>query len=180
MIELANKKLLIIEDDISFANALTNNMQRRKLVVLHAVDNTSALEISALFVPDFILLDLKLGRTSGLALIEPLREMLPNVRMVLLTGYASIATAVDAIKKGADDYLPKPTNTAAIIAALTGANTDNTTALPVTPMSPSRLEWEHIQKTLQENHGNISMTARALGLHRRTLQRKLDKKPTIR
>lgn len=177
---IANKKLLIIEDDIAFATTLKNNLRRREMLVEHAEDGEAALALCVSFKPDFILLDLKIGSESGLQLIEPIRAQLPAVRMVLLTGFASIATAVDAIKKGADDYLPKPTNINAILLALTGETVDAEAEIPDAPMSPARLEWEHLQKTLRENNGNVSMTARVLGLHRRTLQRKLEKKPNSR
>ena len=114
-------------------------------------------------------------------LIEPLRREYPRMRIVVLTGYASIATAVKAIKLGADDYLAKPVTAAAVAAVLErGARTksgDERTAAHE-PMSPRRLEWEHIQRVLAEHDGNISATARTLRMHRRTLQRKLLKRPT--
>jgi two-component system, response regulator RegA len=128
--------------------------------------------------PDAAIVDLKLGADDGLALIEPLRRSHPHMRIVVLTGYASIATAVRAIKLGADDYLAKPVTAGAVAAVLErGAPPRANGAAPLEPMSTRRLEWEHIQRVLGEHGGNISATARTLRMHRRTLQRKLGKRP---
>jgi two-component system response regulator RegA len=127
--------------------------------------------------PDAAILDLKLSESTGLSLIQPLKAMNPEMRILLLTGYASIATAVEAIKLGATHYLPKPADTDEILAALGRDAGDAGEALPDEPMSVDRLEWEHIQKVLAEHEGNVSATARALKMHRRTLQRKLSKRP---
>ena len=128
------------------------------------------------------IVDLKLGADDGLALIEPLRRAHPRMRIVVLTGYASIATAVKAIKLGADDYLAKPVTAGAVAAVLergTRRERGKRGERPaLEPMSPRRLEWEHIQRVLAEHDGNISATARTLRMHRRTLQRKLAKRPT--
>jgi two-component system response regulator RegA len=124
-------------------------------------------------------LDLKLGEESGLALIPELLEIRPELRILLLTGYASIATAVEAIKRGAWDYLAKPVDADQVVQALRGGgHADEEAAAPVFAAPPlKRLEWEHIQRVLAECDGNISEAARRLGLHRRTLQRKLSKRP---
>jgi two-component system response regulator RegA len=116
---------------------------------------------------------------SGLVLIEKLIELDPNTRIVMLTGYASIATAIEAIKLGAVHYLAKPCDADAVVAALNKSNSGDS-AIPVggSPLSIGRLEWEHIQRVLTEHQGNISATARALKMHRRTLQRKLGKHPS--
>jgi two-component system response regulator RegA len=126
--------------------------------------------------PEYAVVDLKMGGASGLTLVRTLHELDPATRIVVLTGYASIATAVEAIKLGATQYLSKPANADEIVAAFGHMPSD---ALPLNPQPPSvgRLEWEHIQRVLQENQGNISATARALNMHRRTLQRKLGKRP---
>ena len=125
-------------------------------------------------------MDLKLGDDNGLALIKPIRAQFPTARIVLLTGFASIASAVEAIRLGANDYLPKPVDFNALIRTILG-NTETSQSLDDTKpnqiMSPERLEWEHIQHVLHSNNGNISETARQLNMHRRTLQRKLQKKP---
>ncbi|KZZ47862.1 hypothetical protein A3759_28850 [Thalassolituus sp. HI0120] len=127
------------------------------------------------YQPDWITLDLRLEQDSGLQLIQPLKQRLPDVRIVMLTGYASIPTAVEAVKLGAHNYLHKP----ATLQELMNAFSDNpqTQEVEQTPevMSVDRMEWEHIQRVLNENNGNISATARALNMHRRTLQRKLQK-----
>jgi two-component system response regulator RegA len=125
-----------------------------------------------------VVLDLNLNGSSGLALIPQLLAINADCRIVVLTGYASIATAVDAIKLGAVQYLAKPVEIEAILAAFeTDDVPDLETAAPDEPLSVDRLEWEHIQRVLNENDGNISATARALKMHRRTLQRKLSKRP---
>jgi two-component system response regulator RegA len=125
-----------------------------------------------------VVLDLNLGGSSGLALVEPLLRLNPDCRIVVLTGYASIATAVDAIKLGAIQYLSKPVAVETILGAFDSDDQPNVEDSPVAePLSVDRLEWEHIQRVLRENDGNISATARALRMHRRTLQRKLAKRP---
>ena len=127
---------------------------------------------------DFAVVDLKMPDGSGLALVERLKLRNPKIRIVVLTGYASVATAVEAIKLGATHYLPKPADADEIVAAF-GRDQGNAAApLSSQPISVDRLEWEHIQKVLSEYTGNVSATARALNMHRRTLQRKLGKKPS--
>lgn len=122
------------------------------------------------------LLDLKIASDSGLPLIPKLKALQPDLNIVMLTGYSSINTAVEAIKLGASNYLCKPANADEILAAF-DAEPDANTEISNSPISVNRLEWEHIQKVLAEHEGNISATARALGMHRRTLQRKLQKRP---
>jgi two-component system, response regulator RegA len=130
--------------------------------------------------PRYVTLDLRMPGPCGLALIERLRALNPEVRIVMLTGYASITTAVEAIKLGAIQYLTKPADAAQILDALHQDEGDPEVEVPEQPLSVSRLEWEHIQKVLAECDGNISAAARALGMHRRTLQRKLGKRPVRR
>jgi two-component system, response regulator RegA len=170
-------RILVVEDDPVFAGALVNALRRRGYAAESAEDARVGLALAEVQVPDAAVLDLKLGDDSGLALIRPLKIINPAMQIVLLTGYASIATAVEAIKLGATHYLPKPADTDDILAALGRAAGDTAVALPDEPMSVDRLEWEHIQKVLAEHEGNISATARALKMHRRTLQRKLLKRP---
>ncbi len=123
-------------------------------------------------------MDLKLHEDSGLRWIETIRHCNPDCHITLLTGYASISTAVEAIKLGADDYLAKPVTAREILQRINLQETRGAeTPINDKPMSVDRLEWEHIQKVLSDNEGNISASARALGMHRRTLQRKLAKKP---
>ena len=126
--------------------------------------------------PEYAVLDLKMDGASGLVLVQKLHELDPATRIVMLTGYASIATAVEAIKLGATQYLSKPANADQIVAAF-GHSASPDTPPSTHPTTIGRLEWEHIQRVLHENQNNISATARALNMHRRTLQRKLAKRP---
>lgn len=173
-------RVLLIDDDEVFVHVLGRALGTRGFEVASAHDGSSALARCADFQPRYIVLDLKLGGESGLALIPRLTAARPNARILLLTGYASIATAVEAIKRGAHDYLAKPVDADQVVQALLGtANpaSASTASLPDAPPPLKRLEWEHIQRVLNECEGNISEAARRLGLHRRTLQRKLAKRP---
>lgn len=171
---------LVVDDDPGFGAALKRSLERKghSVVVAESIEGAQAL--CERYHPQKAVIDLKLEKQSGLALIPELRQRFPDIRMLMLTGYSSIATAVDAIKLGADNYLQKPAGTRAIIEALDtapksqpGTNTDT----DITAPSLERLTWEHIQQALKDNDGNISATARQLGMHRRTLQRKLQKRP---
>lgn len=168
---------LIIDDDEIFAEVLQRALQRRELSTAIAHNGKQALQQARSTRPTHVVLDLKLGRESGLALIEPLLTINPQTRILLLTGYASIPTAVEAIHRGAANYLPKPANAEQILAAFDPSNEAASTEV-TEPPSLRRLEWEHIQRVLSDNDGNISASARALGMHRRTLQRKLQKRPS--
>lgn len=172
------KRLLIIEDDRSLAAILARRMSKHEFECRQSHDATEALLCAREFKPSHILLDMKLAEDNGLALILPLRRSLPDVVMVLLTGYASIATAVEAIRLGADNYLAKPTDTQTLLNVLNNcASLLTDEGVDEAPLSTKRVEWEHIQQVLTANKGNVSATARQLGMHRRTLQRKLLKKP---
>ncbi|MBV7315283.1 response regulator transcription factor [Shewanella sp. NIFS-20-20] len=172
-------KLLIIEDDIPLANVLQRRLSGQGFECHHVDCCELALSEARLWQPSHILLDMKIGRGCGLDLIPLLRTSLPKVHLVLLTGYASIATAVEAIRQGADNYLAKPVDTATLVNALLPGGV-SAIALPAeNALSPKRVEWEHIQQVLTSNQGNVSATARQLGMHRRTLQRKLLKKPIL-
>lgn len=169
---------LIIDDDPSFNAILVRTLERRGHPARGAHDAASALDLAREMQAGRVVLDLNLNGSSGLALIQELLLIEPDCRIVVLTGYASIATAVDAIKLGAVQYLAKPIEIEAIIAAFEQDEAPDFD-LPASdePLSVDRLEWEHIQRVLNENDGNISATARALKMHRRTLQRKLSKRP---
>jgi two-component system, response regulator RegA len=173
--------VLVVDDDERFATTLAQALARRGFATHVAHDAASAIKTAAAVDPDAAIVDLKLGADDGLALVAPLRRKHPQMRIVVLTGYASIATAVKAIKLGADDYLAKPVTAGAVAAVLERAAPQRGAGLDETPlletMSPRRLEWEHIQRVLAEHDGNISATARSLRMHRRTLQRKLLKRP---
>lgn len=173
-----NASTLVIDDDPSFNAILVRTLERRGHIAQGAMDPAAALKLARQTQAGKIILDLNLNGNSGLALIPQLLAINPDCRIVVLTGYASIATAVDAIKLGAIQYLAKPVEIEAILAAFEdedGPDFD----LPVSdePLSVDRMAWEHIQRILSENDGNISATARALKMHRRTLQRKLSKRP---
>jgi two-component system response regulator RegA len=173
--------VLIIDDDDIFAQTLALALTRRGYSATSVNHGAAALTLAETQPFDAVVLDLRLGAESGLHLIEPLRTRQPALRILLLTGYASIATAVAAIKLGAVQYLPKPASVDEILSALgevggQGVDTADVT-LAGEPLSVDRLEWEHIQKVLAQHEGNLSATARALKMHRRTLQRKLAKRP---
>lgn len=171
------KTLLLIEDEQSFADILLRRLSHYGYRCLHGISNEQGLALAQEHQPTHMILDLKVGSENSLVILPQLRALLPQSRIILLTGYASIATAVEAIKLGADDYLSKPVDTKTLLAMLVGETKDMEVS-DTNIMSPSRLEWEHIQQVLKSNDGNISVTARQLGMHRRTLQRKLLKKPT--
>ena len=175
---------LLVDDDPLYLRTLQRSLARRGIHAETATDSEQALALAQQRLPAFVLLDLKLGNDSGLNLIAPLRALRADMRILLVTGYASIATAVEAIKLGADDYLPKPASMPMILRALgrgdeAEAELEQETVEPPETMTPiSRLEWEHIQQALLETNGNISAAARLLGMHRRSLQRKLAKRPS--
>ena len=172
------KNGLVVDDDALYLQTLQRSLQKRGLAVAIAADVAEALKIANTQPLDFALLDLRLSTESGLALIEPLRRIHPSLRIVLMTGYASVATAVEAIKRGADNYLLKPTTADTILRTLAAKAADAPLPDPQATMTPlSRLEWEHIHQALAETNGNVSAAARLLGMHRRSLQRKLAKRP---
>ena len=168
--------LLIIDDDAVLTSTLTRAMQRRGLTVESALNGAEALTKLARQPYQYVTLDLKLENESGLTILDQLLTLQPDLQIVILTGYASIPTTVEAIKRGAKDYLCKPASGDDIYAALTGEK-GQSDQVADKPLSVERLEWEHIQRVMGEHQGNISATARALGMHRRTLQRKLQKHP---
>ncbi len=169
--------ILVIDDDATFNRVLCRALKNRG----YQVGSAQSAEEARALIPSAraarAVLDLNIAGTSGLTLVAPLLAANPDCRIVVLTGYASITTAVEAIKLGATHYLAKPTDVEAILAAFEATSPQPDIAPPSEPLSVDRLEWEHIQRVLKEHDGNISSTARALKMHRRTLQRKLMKKP---
>ena len=173
----AGDRILLVDDDSVFTSVMARGFQRRGFTTHACASAEEAIAACAGFQPSHILLDLNMPGISGLVALPRLLEQAPRARLVVLTGYSSIATAVEATRAGAANYLCKPATLDEILLAFEGADSQQTTDIPVDPISVERLEWEHIQKVLKENDGNISATARSLGMYRRTLQRKLAKKP---
>ncbi len=175
---MSRRRILIIDDDEPFCRTLKRALDRRGCESHYALTAEQALTQAETLAPDFAVLDLRIGEDSGLHLIEPLLARRPTLRITILTGYASLATAVQAIKLGATNYLAKPVDASAVLRAL--SDPDNCADLDLSRPQPTplrQLEWEHLQRVLAENNGNISAAARELGMHRRTLQRKLQKRP---
>ncbi|MFZ6771250.1 response regulator transcription factor [Undibacterium sp. SXout7W] len=171
-----SRLLLIIEDDTAFARTLGRSFERRGYAVLHATSLEDAEKILETHTPAYAVVDLKLnGHSSGLACVQLLRKHHQDMLIVVLTGFASIATAVEAVKLGACQYLAKPSNTDDIEAAF--GHVAGAADIELTNRSTSikNLEWERIHEVLVETDFNISETARRLGMHRRTLARKLEK-----
>ncbi|MBE7527092.1 MAG: response regulator transcription factor [Nitrosomonas sp.] len=169
--------LLIVDDDEVFCDVLARAMEKRGFDTTRTHNIKTAIEQAELLMPEYAIIDLKLGSESGLLLVEKIRELDPGTRIIVLTGYASIATAVEAIKLGATHYLAKPVDADDIMAAFERTAGDTEAPISAHPLSVERLEWEYIHRILMENDNNISVTAKALNMHRRTLQRKLSKKP---
>jgi len=169
-------ELLLVDDDKTFCQVLARALERRGYAVTVANSVEQAIPLAQSNPPEFAVVDLKMDGASGLALVQMLHELDPATRIVMLTGYASIATAVAAIKLGATQYLAKPVNADEIVAAF-GHQPSADYRINAQISTVERLEWEHIQRVLHEHNGNISATARALNMHRRTLQRKLVKQP---
>lgn len=172
--------LLLVDDDPVFCRVLSLALVRRGFAVTIAHSGEGALSQAQLAMPEYAVVDLNLAGESGLRLIPCLLAVDPAIRIVVLTGYASLATAVEAIKLGAINYLSKPADADEVLGALAATTGDAATPISRHPLSVNRLEWEHIQRVLRTNDGNISATARQLGMHRRTLQRKLSKRPASR
>jgi len=171
-----SKRILLVDDDETFTEVMSRGFTRNGFEVQSCNDATAAVALCQQWQPEFIVLDLNMPESSGLVILPDLLTAAPDASLVVLTGYSSIATAVEATKAGALNYLCKPATIEEILRCF-----NNEAAAPMEvatePMSVDRLEWEHIQRVLQDNEGNISAAARALNMHRRTLQRKLQKRP---
>ncbi len=189
--------LLLVDDDPTFCQVLSQALTKRGFAVrlahsvdeaLHLIENDPTHRDVLVpreagcreWLPEFAVIDLRMPGPSGLVLVEKLKALDSHTRIVVLTGYASIATAVEAIKLGATHYLTKPADADEIVQAFHCETGAATVSIAENPLSVDRLEWEHIQKVLLECQGNISATARRLDMHRRTLQRKLNKRPVRR
>lgn len=174
-----SKRILVVDDDEVFRERLASSLRRRGHEVMTAADLAQTVETASRFVPECAVIDLRLESDSGLVVARSLRDAFPEVRVLVLTGYGSIATAVDAMRLGAVDYLSKPADADEILAALFGVDPETNADTESANLVPSldRVEWEHMQRVLRDCGGNISATARKLGIERRTLQRKLQKYP---
>jgi len=168
------RTLLIVDDDAPLCQRLARAMERRGFVVTAADTVASGIEAATRRPPAFAVVDLRLVDGSGLDVVKVLRKARPSARIVMLTGYGNIATAVAAVKAGALDYLPKPADADAVEAALL-ATEATLPPPPADPMSADRVRWEHIQRVFEQCDRNVSETARRLKMHRRTLQRILGK-----
>lgn len=170
------RSLLIVDDDAAFRERLVRAMRDRGYEATGVPDHRSALDAARDDSPELALVDLRLPGESGLAVVRDLKALDASTVVVVLTGYGSIATAVESIKLGAASYLTKPADADQIVAAFDG------TQPHANPQAPSlaRVEWEHIQRILSDCGGNVSQAARVLGIHRRSLQRKLSKRPVSR
>jgi two-component system response regulator RegA len=171
-------KILLVEDDAVFLNRLATSLRRRRHEVATASEIHEVRKALEEFSPEYAVVDLRLDGESGLDVVRLLRDRLPEIRVLILTGYGSIATAVDAMRLGAVDYLSKPADTDQIEAALFSEIAGMPAPASETSVpSLDRVEWEHLQRVLRDCDGNVSATARKLGIERRTLQRKLRKYP---
>jgi two-component system, response regulator RegA len=173
-------RILFVDDDETFAGIMARSVARRGFHTLTAKTGDEAMQALREQDVNILVVDLRLEQESGLQLIPMFKAFKPSLRILMLTGYASIATAVEAVKRGAENYLPKPANADDVlrVLGLTGsAPVTEEELMSARPLNPDRLKWEHIQRVLAENKNNISATARALGMHRRTLQRILAKRP---
>lgn len=167
--------LLILDDDAPFRTRLGRSLTSRGFTVSAVATVKEALEVAKLNAPAFAVLDLRLEDGSGLTVVEELQKRRPDCKVVMLTGYGNIATAVAAVKAGAVDYLPKPADVEAVVKALITKPSDRPPP-PENPMSADRVRWEHIQRVYELCGHNVSETARRLSMHRRTLQRILAKR----
>ena len=172
---IIDKSLTIIDDDEPFVRRLSKAMEKRGFKVNHALNVSDGKKLVSFSPPAFAVVDLKLNDGNGLEVVEQIRKVRPDSKIIVLTGYGAIATAVAAVKIGATDYLAKPADANDITNALL-ANSDERPPPPENPMSADRVRWEHIQRIYELCNRNVSETARRLNMHRRTLQRILAKR----
>ncbi len=173
--EFADKSLLIVDDDNPFRERLARAMEKKGFVVSQAESVKVGIESVTSIKPAFAVVDLRLNDGNGLEVVKEIQKNNSNSRVIMLTGYGNIPTAVAAIKEGAIDYLAKPTDADDVEKALL-ADPDKKAAPPESPMSADRVKWEHIHRVYELCNRNVSETARRLKMHRRTLQRILSKK----
>ena len=175
--------VLVIDDDATFRSRLVRAFEERGFAVRGAGDHGEAMSLAQEFSPDLVVVDLRMPGKSGLDVVRDLKALDATTRVLVLTGYGSIATAIEAVRLGAEDYLTKPADADQILGAFERVASKRTGAEPPPPgVAPSlaRVEWEHIQRVLHDCEGNITKAARILGIHRRSLQRKLANFPPFR
>lgn len=170
----ASRSLLLVDDDAPFRTRLARAMEKRGFDVVAVDSVTLGIDVAQESAPAYAVVDLRLADGSGLDVVAALRDARADARIIMLTGYGNIATAVAAVKRGAVDYLPKPADADAVEAALL-ADGRTLPPPPDNPMSADRVRWEHIQRVFEQCDRNVSETARRLKMHRRTLQRILNK-----
>ena len=170
-----NKSLLIVDDDNPFRDRLSRAMEKKGFQVIQAEGVKKGIETVKIKKPGFAVVDLRLNDGNGLDVVKKIQEVNPSSRIIMLTGYGNIPTAVAAIKEGAIDYLAKPADAEDVEKALL-ANPSKKAAPPENPMSADRIKWEHIHRVFELCNRNVSETARRLKMHRRTLQRILSKR----
>jgi two-component system response regulator RegA len=171
------RTLLVVDDDATFRARLVRAFESRGLSVRAAGSYEEAIALATADPPELALVDLRLPTRSGLDVVRSLKTLEPTTTIVVLTGYGSIATAVEAMRVGAATYLTKPVDADQILAAFDRTSSADEGHATILVPSLARVEWEHIQRVLTECHGNLSQAARLLGIHRRSLQRKLSKDP---
>lgn len=171
-------RMLVVDDDAAFRDRLVRALVARGYEARGAGSASEALTIAKAFHPSRVTVDLKMPGQGGLDVIKSLADLDPKIQIVVLTGYGSIPTAMEAVRRGAMDYLNKPADAEQILAAFEKDKATQEAAADATP-SLARVEWEHMQRILHDTGGNISETARRLGIHRRSLQRKLAKFPPL-
>jgi len=172
--------VLVVDDDEVFRDRLCNALAKRKWETEGACDGVEALKVARDRSPDLVLVDLRMPRMGGLDVVQELRNIDSSMTIIVLTGYGSIPTAISAMKRGANHYLSKPADADQILAVydqLRSASTSEREAAPTTVPTLARVEWEHLQRVIADCEGNISQASRLLGIHRRSLQRKLAKYP---
>ncbi len=177
------RAVIILDDDEIFRNRLCRAFENRRWRAQGVETARAAIAAVQQIEPDLVLVDLRLSGENGLDVVSHLRSLDPELKIIMLTGYGSIATALAATKLGADDYVSKPADVDQILLAYERSHDkrddeQTSTEIPIAP-SLARVEWEHIQRVLSDCGGNISQAARLLGLHRRSLQRKLEKYPPL-
>ena len=173
-----DRSILVVDDDDAFRERLVRAFSARGLQTRSARDVDEAVGLARIESPELAVVDLRMPGRSGLELVKELREIDASTLILVLTGYGSIATAVEAVRLGACNYLPKPADADEILAAFTRSTGTSAPAAEVASLA--RAEWEHINRVLTDCGGNISQAARLLGVHRRSLQRKLSKYPVPR